>query len=60
MKKLKPVTLINHPQTPALAAVVEATTASKDQLMARSYQQLVTSQGVAPERARQLLGLPEK
>jgi hypothetical protein len=52
----KPVKLLNHPEVPAIAALVPAS-APKGQVATRSYQQLVTQQGVSPERAKQLLGI---
>lgn len=51
----KPIRLLRHPEIPAIQLVVESTTAPKAQLMEQSYQQLVTKQGVPPERAKQLL-----
>jgi hypothetical protein len=61
MKKIpKPVRLLNRPETPALRAVVETSKAPRERLVERSYQQLVTSQNVDPDRAKRLLGTTEK
>jgi hypothetical protein len=60
MIRLKPVSFVHRPSLPEgvtpLPFVLSAT-APKEVVMARSYKQLVTSQGVHPERAKELLGL---
>lgn len=54
----KPIRSITRPETPAVRAVVAAPKAPRAQLVERSYSQLVTVQNIAPERAKELLGLP--
>lgn len=49
--KLKPVTLVHRPETPAMRAVVTAYVPKK-----QTYDHLVTRQGVSPDRAKALLG----
>jgi len=54
----KPLTIKPRPNTPAMVAVVSASTAPRSQQVGKAYQQLVTSQDVHPDRAKRLLGLP--
>lgn len=51
----KPLTVKHRPDTPAVAAVVAATTAPRTKTARRAYDQLVTGQNVHPERAKSLL-----
>jgi hypothetical protein len=51
----KPVTSVLRPEKPALKPLTTKPT-SKD----RAYQHLVTSHGVTPDRAKDLLYPPEK
>lgn len=46
-----------RPVKPAAIAKVVSPKTSKKPMVERSYQHLVTSQGVSPDRAKQLLGL---
>jgi len=52
----KPIRLIDRPNLP-LNAFETLVAAHKPQAKTRAYQQLVTSQGVHPDRAMALLGL---
>ena len=58
----KPIKLIERPhlKMSALEVLVTLPQIPKERVVARAYQQLVTGQGVHPDRAKQLLGLPEK
>ena len=51
----KPLRVTHRPDTPAVAAVVAATTAPRTKTARRAYDQLVTVQNVSPERATSLL-----
>ena len=53
----KPLTVKHRPHVSAVAAVVAASTAPREQQVQRVYQQLVTSQDVHPDRAKRLLGM---
>ena len=55
----KPIKLIERPhvEMSALEVLVTFPKVPKEQVTARAYQQLVTGQGVHPDRAKQLLGL---
>jgi len=57
---VKPLVLIDRPyiDVSALEALVTYPKAPRETLVERAYQQLVTGQGVHPDRAKRLLGLP--
>jgi hypothetical protein len=58
MKRITPLVVRNMEEP--MATVIAASTAPKAKVTQRAYQQLVTRQDVAPERAKQLLGWGEK
>ena len=61
MKRIKPIQFVPRKGLAADAVMgVLLSKAPKDVVLARSYEQLVTRQGVHPDRAKQLLGLTEK
>jgi hypothetical protein len=53
--KIVPKPITTHRGGPAIKVIVESTV-PRDVVTERAYQQLVTSQDVAPDRANQLLG----
>lgn len=55
--KVIPKPFTTHRDEPALQALTET---PPPQAKAVAYEQLVTRQNVSPEKARQLLGLPQK
>lgn len=55
--KVQPKPFNTHRDVPAIKGLVET---PPDTAKNVAYEQLVTRQNVAPEKARQLLGLPQK
>lgn len=57
--RMKPPTLLNHPQVPALKLITEPSQ-PQPSLKARAYHLLLTRYNVTPDTAKKLLGIAEK
>jgi len=57
VKKLRPAVVLNHPRHHTLQVL--SPKADRAVVTARAYTQLVTRHGVPPEKAKQLLGIPQ-
>jgi hypothetical protein len=56
MKPIRPIALLNHPQTSPLAAVIREPE-DRQPVTRRAWQYLITQHNVSPDRAKEWLGL---